>query len=257
MRVRADQWPPGSAGFRVIQSLIACAGLLLAPNSLYAQVNPLIDSLGGFAGPHRPGVGYPLSLRLPQSEGCTTALGNVLAGAIESVPPEVLGSSSKVTTPIIGALDLPADVASVVGLTCTPLPLSTECANLLNGLALQGPAAQQVVTNAVALANVQTNRQITDFALSNAVVDGLVPASDTAAVLRTISPVVKSFAISGVSHGNNGCVVKSPRTINVRTPEFDSLDAGITLGMRFDASKALNLPVNSLTVGIPQHDNAA
>ena len=45
---------PGSAGFRVIQSLIACAGLLLAPDSLYAQVlpnpipaiNPLIDSLG-------------------------------------------------------------------------------------------------------------------------------------------------------------------------------------------------------------------
>ena len=62
---------------------------------------------------------------------------------------------------------------------------------------------------------------------------------------------MKSFAISGVSHtDHDGFVVKSPAAINVRTPEFDSLDAGITLGMRFDASKALNLPVNSLTVGV-------
>ena len=97
MGVRPDQWPPGSAGFRVIQSLIACAGLLLAPDPLYAQVpptpipaiNPLIDSLD---------LPDPIVEELntlcsgsPQSEGCTTALGNTVAGAIESVPPEVLG----------------------------------------------------------------------------------------------------------------------------------------------------------------------
>ena len=251
MQIRPDQWPSGSARFRVIQSVIACAGLLLAPASLYAQspINPLIDSLG-----LPPPIVQELNTLCSgslQSEGCTTALGNVLAEAIESVPPEVLGVLPELTTPIISALDLPGDVASVVGLTCTSLPLSTECANLLNGLVLQGPAAQQVVTNAVALSNVQTNRQITDFALSDAVVDGLVPASDSAAVLRTISPTVKSFAISGVSHtDHDGFVVKSPPAINVRTPEFDSLDAGITLGMRFDASKALNLPVDSLTVGV-------
>ena len=184
MGVRPDQWPPGSAGFRVIQSLIACAGLLLAPDPLYAQVppkpipaiNPLIDSLD-LPGPIVEEVDTLCSAS-PQSEGCTAALGNTVAGAIESVPAEVLGALPEVTTPIISALDLPRDVASVVGLTCTSVPLSTECANLLNGLVLEGPAAQQVVTNAVALSNVQTNRQITDFALSDAVVDGFVPASE-------------------------------------------------------------------------------
>ena len=52
MRVRPDQWAPGSAGFRIVQSLIACAGLLLAPDSSYAQLNPLIDSLYRFAARH-------------------------------------------------------------------------------------------------------------------------------------------------------------------------------------------------------------
>lgn len=204
---------------------------------------------GGLAGPVVTCTSVPLS----------TACANLLNGlalqnlveAIENVPSEALGILPELVTPIISALDLPADVASVVGSTCTSLPLSTACANLLNGLVLQGPAAQQVVTNAVALSNLQTNRQITDFALSDAVGDGLVPASDSAAVLRTISPAVKSFAISGVSHtDHDGFVVKSPRAINARTPEFDTLDAGITLGMRFDASKALNLPVDSLTGGV-------
>jgi hypothetical protein len=220
--VRPDQWPPGSAWFRVIQSLIACAGLLLAPDSSYAQLNPLVDSLG-LPDPIVQQLDTVCSVS-PQSQGCTTALGKTVAEAIESVPPEALGILPEVIAPVISALDLPGDVASVVGLTCTSVPLSTACANLLNGLALQGPAAQQVVTNAVALSTVQTNRQITDFALSGAVVDGLGPASDTAAILRTVSPVVKSFAISGLSRtDHDGFVVKSPRAINARTPEFDSL----------------------------------
>ena len=119
MRVRADRWPPKSTGFRVIQSLIVCAGLLLTPNSLYAQsaipaINPLIDSLD---------LPDPIVQELntlcsgsPQSQGCTTALGNVLAGAIGSVPAEVLGVLPELTTPIISALDLPGDVASAVDL---------------------------------------------------------------------------------------------------------------------------------------------
>lgn len=277
MPLRREQWLSESVRFLVIQSLMIGAGLLLAPSSVNAQSIgappiPAIDpaqSIGDLLPPTPPIPAIaPLvdSLDLPdtivqelnsicsgslQSEGCTAALGNTLSDALENVPPEALGILPELTTPIISALDLPGDVTNVVGLTCTSLPLSTECANLLNGLVLLGPAAQQVVTNAVALSTVQTNRQITDFALSDAVVDGLVPASDSAAVLRTISPTVKSFAISGVSHtDHDGFVVKSPRAINARTPEFDSLDAGITLGMRFDASKALNLPVDSLTVGV-------
>jgi Autotransporter beta-domain len=139
----------------------------------------------------------------------------------------------------------------VVGRTCTSVPLSTDCANLLKELALQAPAGQQTVTNAAAFSTLQTSRQITDFALSDAVIGGLVPATNSAAVLRTVSPSVMSFGISGVSHtSHDGFVVESPHPATGRTPAFDSLDAGITLGMRFDASKALNLPTDSLTVGL-------
>jgi outer membrane autotransporter protein len=118
-------------------------------------------------------------------------------------------------------------------------------------MALQSPATQQVVTNAVAFSNLQTSRQITDFALSDVVVDGLIPAWDSAAVLRTVTPSVMSFGISGISHtSHDGFEIESPRAATGRTLDFDSLDAGITLGMRFDASKTINLPADSLTIGL-------
>jgi hypothetical protein len=264
MRAQLDRSPLElAARFQGIRSLVACAGLLLAPSPSNAQsfgdvlppapipaIAPLIGGLDlSDTIVHELNTLCSGSL---QSEGCTAALGNTLSGALEKLPLEALGNAlPELTTPVISALELPGDVAGVVGRTCTSVPLSTECANLLKGLALQGPAAQQAVSNAAALSNLQTSRQITDFALSEVVVEGLVPATDSAAVLRTVSPSVTSFGISGVSHtSHDGFVVESPHPGTARTPEFDSLDAGITLGMRFDASKALNLPTDSLTVGL-------
>jgi Autotransporter beta-domain len=283
MPLRREQWLSESVRSLVIQSLMIGAGLLLAPSSVNAQSVgdllpptppiPAIDpaqSVGDLLPPTPPIPAIaPLvdSLDLPdtivqelnsvcsgslQSDGCTAALGKTLSAALENLPPEALGNVlSELTAPVISELDLPGDVAAVVGRTCTSLPPSPECVNLLNGLALQGPVTQQVVSNAAAFSTLQTSRQITDFALSDAVVDGLIPASDSAAVLRTVTPSVMSFGISGVSHtSHDGFEVESPRVATGRTPEFDSLDAGITLGMRFDASKTLNLPADSLTIGL-------
>jgi hypothetical protein len=258
MRVRPGQWHAPSAGVQVFQSLMTCAGLLLTPSPSNAQVIPSVP-IPAIA-PLIDGVDLSdtivqelntLCSGSLQSADCAAALGKTLSEALENVAPEALGNVLPELTQVVSALDLPADVAGVVGRTCTSVPLSTECANLLNGLALQGPAAQQVVSNAAAFSNLQTSRQITDFALSDVVVDGLVPATDSAAVLRTVSPSVMSFGISGVSHtSHDGFVVESPHSATGRTPEFDSLDAGITLGMRFDASKTLNLPTDFLTVGL-------
>jgi len=153
--------------------------------------------------------------------------------------------------PILTALDLPGSVADVVGQSCPSLPLSSECGDVLQALAVQGPAAQQVIANATAASNAQTSRQVVDFALSGILIEGLVSPSQTAAVLRTLSPSVTSFGISGVSHtSHDGFEVESPRTTIGRTPGFESLDAGITLGVRIDASKAVNLPTDSLTLGL-------
>jgi len=153
--------------------------------------------------------------------------------------------------PVLSALELPGVIADAVGQSCPSLPLSSRCSNLLQAFAVQGPAAQQVIANAAAASNLQTSRQVVDFALSGILVEGLVSPSQSAAVLRAVSPSVTSFGISGVSHtSHDGFVVETPHTAIGRTPGFDSLDAGITLGVRVDASKAVNLPTDSLTVGL-------
>jgi len=242
-----DLLPPPPASIPAIAPVVESLGDLLPtlPAPIPA-IAPLIDSLN-----LSDAVVQELNTLCSgslQSNGCAAALGEILSETIENVPIEALGNIiPELTAPVFSALELPGDVAGVVLRTCASVPLSTECASLLNGLEIQGPAAQQVVSNAAAVSNLQTSRQVADFALSG--VDGLV-ATDSAAVLRTVSPSVMTFGISGVSRTfHDGFAVKSPPATG-RTPEFDSLDAGITLGMRFDASKALNLPTDALTIGL-------
>jgi hypothetical protein len=254
MCVRQNQRsPPG------LRSLVACIGLCIAPSATYAQlipppvplpaIAPLVDALN-VPGPVVQQLNALCSESL-QSEGCTAALGQTLTGAIENLPAQALTDVSRALIPVITALELPRDVAAVVGLNCSSLPLSTACANLLNGLAIQAPAAEQLVTSAAAASLLQTSHQVSDFALSAIVPDQLGRATGPAAVLRTISPSVMSFGISGVSQTfHDGFVVKSPAVAHKRTLAFDSLDAGITLGMRFEASKIMNLPPDSLTFGV-------
>ena len=112
-------------------------------------------------------------------------------------------------------------------------------------MAVLAPSTQQVITTASAAAILQTNSQIVDFAFAG----GLLPATQSAAVLRTVSPTVMSFGISGVSHtSHDGFQIESPGA--GRTLGFDSLDAGVTLGIRVDASQAVNLPPDWLTLGL-------
>jgi Autotransporter beta-domain len=146
--------------------------------------------------------------------------------------------------PVLDGLRLPVNVAQTLGAICSS-PFSSECRQLLQTLAVLAPSTQQIVTTASAAAIVQTNSQIVDFAFAG----GLLPAIQSAAVLQSVSPTVMSFGISGVSHtSHNGFQIESPGA--GRTLGFDSLDAGFTLGVRMDASRAVNLPPDWLTLGL-------
>jgi hypothetical protein len=154
-----------------------------------------------------------------------------------------LSNSLQPIVPILGDLQLPADLIGDVDSICIP-PLSSECAALLQLLSVELPTAQQIVANASAAVTAQTHAQIVDFALS----DGLFPPTQSPAVLQALSPTVTTFGISGVSHtSHDGFQIEGP--IGGRTLGFDSLDAGVTLGFRLDASKAANLAPDTLTLG--------
>jgi hypothetical protein len=151
---------------------------------------------------------------------------------------------SNAVVPILTNLQLPGNIVDTIDTLCPSLPLSSECSALLQAVSVQAPTAQQLIANASAAAIVQTNLQVADFALSG----GLLPPTQSPAVLQSLSPTVTTFGISGVSHtSHDGFQIEGP--IGGRTLGFDSLDVGVTLGFRVDASKAINLPADTLTLG--------
>jgi hypothetical protein len=131
---------------------------------------------------------------------------------------------------------------------CTPVP-QENCLSILNSVGDAISLPQQAVTNSLAATTVQTNQQIADFALTS--VDTLFPAAQSAAVVSSLSPVATTFGISGVSAtSHDGFEIDSPRNARGRTPDFDTLDAGGTLGLRVDASRALGWSSDTLTLGL-------
>jgi len=165
-----------------------------------------------------------------------------LLPGIELDLPEPL---SETIIPILDGLQLPPGIVDTIGALCPALPLSSECSALLQAVSVQAPTAQQIILNASAAATLQTNAQVADFALSG----GLLPPTQSPAALQTLSPTVTTFGISGVSHtSHDGFQIEGP--IGGRTLGFDSLDVGVTLGFRVDASKAISLPADTLTLGL-------
>jgi Autotransporter beta-domain len=130
-----------------------------------------------------------------------------------------------------------------------PIQNPKVLSNLLNGVTVGVSTSQQLVPSLLASTALQTNQQISNFALSD--ISAEIPASESGAVLQAISPVATSFGISGVSHtSHDGFLVSTGGEVEGRSPDFEALDAGITLGVRFDASRAANWPKDSLTIGI-------
>ena len=152
---------------------------------------------------------------------------------------------SDAIAPILNNVQLPGNIADTISAICPTLPLSSECSALLQAVGVQAPTPQQIILNASSAATLQSNLQVADFALSG----GLLPPTQSPAVLQTLSPTLTSFGISGVSHtAHDGFQIEGP--IGGRTLAFDSLDLGVTLGFRVDASKALTLPADTLTLGV-------
>jgi len=147
---------------------------------------------------------------------------------------------------ILSALN-PQTAAEILN-RCTPVPQG-NCLNILNSVGDAISSPQQAVTSSLAATTIQTNQQIADFALTS--VDTLFPAFQSGAVVNSLSPVATTFGISGVSAtSHDGFEIDSPRSARGRTPKFDSLDAGGTLGLRFDASQAFGWSSDTLTMGI-------
>jgi hypothetical protein len=152
---------------------------------------------------------------------------------------------SDAVVPILNNLQLPGNIADAINAVCPTLPLSSECSALLQAVGVQALTPQQLILNASSAATLQSNLQVADFALSG----GLLPPTQSPAVLQTLSPTLTSFGISGVSHTtHDGFQIEAP--VGGRTLGFDSLDVGATLGFRIDASKAMALPADTLTLGV-------
>jgi hypothetical protein len=272
-----------------IAPLMVCVGLLLAPSTLHAQlIDPILPgvpaippilpgippTLPGIP-PTLPGIpsilpgipptlpGIPPTLpgippTLPGIPPTLPGIPSILPGIPPTLPgiPPILPGIPPILPgipPILPGIPsiLPGNPPIIPPIQATCLPaISQACANLLNAVAQQVTTSQQVVTNVLASTTLQTTQQIADFALGT-VVDDPIFTSGSAAVLRSITPSAATFGISGVSHtSHDGFVVRSPDAGTGRSAEFDSLDAGITLGMRFDASKALNWSKETLTIGL-------
>ena len=212
---------------------VVAGGLALfsLTTSVHAQVSPLPPLLDD-----APTILESLPALL---DGVTGTLDNTVAPLL---PPSVL--------PILDQLVLPGPLTNAISGSCGSTPLSPTCSQLLEALAIQSPATQQAIANAAAASSARTSSQIADFALSSVVLDGLIAASASGAVLRTISPTVTTFGISGVSQtSHDGFEMQIGGASLGRTLGFDSLDAGVTLGVRIDASRAFNLPPDFLTLG--------
>lgn len=147
---------------------------------------------------------------------------------------------------LLTALDVALDPAAAALINCLP----TACVTYVEALAAQSVYSQQFAATALTSATMQTTQQVMEFALSSTLLNAAVSAFGSAAAMRSITPTLATFGISGVSHtSHDGFLATAGGTRIGRTPEFDSLDVGGTLGMRFDASKALSLPKDTLTLG--------
>ena len=168
----------------------------------------------------------------PVSQACTEAVEQIL---------------NDVPAALIGALEVPPALAGFLDATCDTVPLSASCQAILSSAVQSLPTYNQAIVSAAASNTVFTNQQIADFALSSITV---LPPAQTAAALRVISPTVSTFGVSGVAKmDHDGFSFRSPFGSG-RTASFESFDVGGTLGMRFDASRAANLPRDSLSFGV-------
>ena len=218
--------------------LVAC-GVCFAPLPASAQlIDPTLPDILPL--PNLPDVppvippAIPLPPIIPGTDG--PALPPLIPGLppiLSNLPPILPGS-----LPILGPIEE----------TCSAL--SQACSNLLDAVAQQVSTSQQVATTVLASTTLQTTQQVADFALSDAVIDTPLLAPSPGAVLRSLTPTFATFGISGVSRTyHDGFSVRSPGESSRRSAEFESLDTGVTLGMRFDASSILNWSRDTLTMG--------
>ena len=166
------------------------------------------------------------------SAGCQSAVQQLLS----AVPPT-----------LTGLLQVPSQLSSALDSACDSLPLSQQCTTLLNQAAISLPSSNQFIASTLASGATFTNQQVTDFALASIAV---LPASQTEGTLRSVSPTVATFGISGVARTDHDGFRVQSGAFDGRSVSFEALDAGATLGVRFDASNAVNLPKDFLTIGL-------
>jgi hypothetical protein len=136
----------------------------------------------------------------------------------------------------------------VLNSLCQP-PVGNACSTALNAIGATEAASPQLVTNTIAGSTAQTMAEVADFALSQSL-DQVISGSLPSAAVNNLSPNAESFGISGVSHTSHDGFSVEGRGVNGRSPRFDTLDVGGTLGLRYDASRWANLSRDTLTLGV-------
>lgn len=113
--------------------------------------------------------------------------------------------------------------------------------------------APEVLVSSTLSTAATLTQQIVDFGLDSSLIDaGSAPGTPGAGpiTVQTVTSALSAFTISGVSRtSHDGFDVKSPAGSGT-TASFDSLQYGLTLGVRADASKRLDLKPNTLTFGL-------
>jgi hypothetical protein len=148
---------------------------------------------------------------------------------------------------------LPGTVLNLQGLPANVINLVRELPGEATGLLLRETAALSQVVNGVA-GTVVTN-------LTNVVLDlGLVDAAgggfgasgvvSSPFVAGTTAAPLSMFMVSGVTRLSHDGFNTSSALGNGTTPDFDETDAGLTLGVRWDASRQFDLAPNTFTFGV-------
>ncbi len=229
---------------------------LLSPTCAKAQaIDELIDRV--------PVVGAvlpPVGEVLPPAGGVPPPVNNVLPPVSLPLPvietPE--GALPVVRLPLPGCAGnvvacLPGTVLDLAGLPSGIIDLVTELPETATGLLLQETAAlSQVVSGLTGTIASNLTNVVLDLGLVEAAGGGSGgggPASSPLVVSGPASPL-SMFMVSGVKSLSHDGFSTTSLVGNGTSPAFDETDYGLTLGVRWDASRQFDLAPNTVTFGV-------
>ncbi len=235
-------------------AVLAVLPLLSATGAGAQTVREIADAL-----PIVNEVVPPVRDVLPPVGDVLEPVGDVLAPVQLPLPvietPE--GSPPILHLPLLGCVGevtscLPGTVLELRGLTAGVLDLVQNLPEEATGLLLQETATlSQVVTGLTGtIANNLTN-VVLDLALVEAAGGGSGGGGIGAPIVApAVGAPLSMFMVSGVTKLSHDGFSATSVLGNDTTPKFDETDVGLTVGVRWDASRHFDLAPNTVTLGL-------